>query len=344
MFSCSGDGMVRRLSTLPLFVAAALLAGCITGAPPPVTEASPAAEPIPAPPLPFPPAQKGGAEAAALLAGDPIATRFLVLRRLAEDRLITLEAAQGRMDSNKGALLPLTELMPPAIGLDRPLPPLDSIVERVRALSSGKGKGNDATRAAEGNRLLDAILPANPAKRMPLSPPDNTAARTLADRLERLDEVGLITPDEHTREQRAVDDLIASGRLPEVWMPPAPPPPPPPPTKPTKAKPHRGFQPEFLPNPAGTEAPKLQPGAKEAGGIHLLSMAAGNRGEQAWTTLIKEYPELAPLKYKVVKADLGDLGITYRLIAGPLDAAEAERMCGVLRGKGQSCMPTPFPK
>ena len=294
--------------------------------------------------MPSPPVRIGGAEAAALLANDPIASRFLVLRRLAEDHLITPEAAQSRMDSNKGALLPLTELMPPAIGLDRPLPPLDAIVERVRALSSGQGKGTDATRAAEGNTLLDAILPAMPAKRMPLSPPDNTAARALADRLERLDQVGLITPDEHAREQRAVDELIASGRLPEVWMPPAPPPPPPPPAKPTKAKPHRGFQPEFVPNPAGSEAPKLPPGTKEAGGIHLLSMAAGNRGEQAWTTLVKEYPELAPLKYKVVKADLGDLGVTYRLIAGPLDAAEAERLCGALRGKGQSCMPTPFPK
>ena len=33
-----------------------------------------------------------------------------------------------------------------------------------------------------------------------------------------------------------------------------------------------------------------------------------------------QYPELAPLTFKVTKADLGELGVTYRLIAGPLDA------------------------
>jgi len=335
--------MARRLSIVPVILAA-LLTGCVTDSAPPPVEAPPVAEAMPAPPPTslFPPARVVGPEAAEMLASDPMATRFLVLRQLAEDHLIVPDAALGRMAANKGALLPLTEPMPPAVGLDRPLPPLDGIVERVRALSAGKGKGSDATRAAEGNALLDAVLPAKPAKRLPLSPPDNSAARKLADRLVRLEDVGLISADEHVREQQAVDELITSGRLPEVLLPP-PPLPSPPPTKPARARPHRGFRPEFLPDPPGSEAPKLKPGGKEAGGIHLLSMAAGNRGEQAWTTLVKQYPELAALGYKVVKANLGDLGTTYRLIAGPLDPAAAERLCGALRGKGQSCMPTPFP-
>ena len=336
--------MMRWRSSVPVILVGLMLAGCITDSAPPPVVAPPVAEappPPPPPPSPFPPARVTGPEAAELLANDPMATRFLVLRRLAEDHLIVPDAALGRMAANKGALLPLTEPLPPAAGLDRPLPPLEGIVERVRALSAGKGKGSDATRAAEGNVLLDAVLPAKPAKRLPLSPPDNAAARTLADRLTRLEDVGLITADEHAHERQAVEELITSGRLPEVLMP--PPPLPSPPAKPAKAKPRRNFKPEFLPNPAGSEAPKLKAGSKEAGGIHLLSMAAGNHGEQAWTTLVKEYPELAALGYKVVKADLGDLGTTYRLIAGPLDAMAAERLCGALRGKGQSCMPTPFP-
>jgi hypothetical protein len=40
---------------------------------------------------------------------------------------------------------------------------------------------------------------------------------------------------------------------------------------------------------------------------------------------------------------LGDLGTTYRLIAGPLDPAAAEALCKTLLPQGQACTPTPFP-
>jgi len=362
------ERMARNTSPLLLLASLLLLAGCGKTEPPPLlgkvsgapqsldryydAKLRPEAPPPPeliwdvgdSKPIPFPPARVTGARAAQLLADDPIAQRFLVLRELADDRVIVPEAAKVRIEPNKGGLLPLTADEAPAIGLDRPLPPLEVLIARARALAEGKSPGTPASRGAEGNALLDSILPSRPAGRMKLAPPDLVSARKLLPRLDRLEDTGLISPDEHQREKRAVEALIDGGTLPEIYAPPAPPPPPPPPKPKGKAKPHRGFKPEFVPDPPGTEAPKLGAGAKEAAGLHLLSMAAGQYGEQAWTTLVKQYPELAALGYKVVKADLGELGTTYRLVAGPVDAATAEKMCGLLRTKGQSCMPTPFPQ
>jgi len=305
--------------------------------PPPVVEPQPA--PIPPPQLE---ARVTGPEAERLLAGDPIAMRFLILHRLAGAGLIPPSDADGRIAANRGALLPLTVDQPPAAGLDRPVPPLDGVLARVAGLGSSQGKGSADTRAAERDFLVDSILPAQPAARQPLTPPDIAAARRALARLERLADTGLISDDERGREARATDALIESGRLPEVLQP--PPPPPPPPKKVVKKPPHRGWKPEILPNPPGVEAPKLEAEAKGPAGVHLLSMASAGNGDMAWTALKKQFPDLAQLTYKVAKADLGELGVTYRLIAGPLEPQAAERLCGALRGQGQACMPTPFPQ
>ncbi|MDA8229807.1 MAG: hypothetical protein M0006_00550 [Magnetospirillum sp.] len=291
-------------------------------------------------PLPFPAvAQVSGPQAVRELEGDPLALRFLIVRQLLDERLISPSEAAVRVDANKGALLPLTAPQPPAVGLDRPLPPVDAILARFRALDAARD-------AADGERsfLLDAILPAAPAARRPLTPPDLASARALLARLDRLEETGLIGADERFREKRAVEALVDSGKLPDKAAVPTPSPPPA-----TEAKaapghrPHHGFEPEIAPSPPGMDPPKLAPGAKGPAGAYLLAMASPAFGDKAWTVLAQQNPELAGLSHKLVKADLGNLGVTYRLIAGPVDPAAADKLCGALRARNQDCLPTPFP-
>ena len=99
----------------------------------------------------------------------------------------------------------------------------------------------------------------------------------------------------------------------------------------------------MIPSPAEINAPPLPANFNGQAGIHLLSMGSASHAEQAWKSLTAEHPDLAALTYKVVRADLGDLGVTHRLIAGPLTPAKAAELCAALKPKGQSCQPTPFP-
>ncbi|MCR6630993.1 MAG: SPOR domain-containing protein [Magnetospirillum sp.] len=308
--------------------------------------------PVPVPPsaeaLPFPAGRLSPEQAEVLLAGDPMALRFLALKQLAARGLVPVAEAVGRKDANMGALLPLTAPLPPAAGLDRPLPSQAGILERFNGLFTRGDRGSDGTRAAERAFLLDSLLPTAPAQRQPYSPPDIASARKLQDRLGRLEDTGLVTPDERARETAAVDQLIASGALPEVV---APPPPPEKPKAKKKAGSGRGSRMpggvsgklEVVPSPPGVEPPRLKPGSKDPAGLHLLSMGTASHGDKAWDALQKENPELAALGHTVSRADLGDLGVTYRLIAGPVEPAQAETLCTALKARGQACMPTPFP-
>lgn len=323
-------------------------------------EAMPAAMPEPPPNLPLPPSDaampfpassRSPAEAERLLEGDPMALRFLALQQLAARGLAPLDEVTTRKDGNMGALLPLTAPQPPATGLDRPIPPLDHIVERFTELTGGPKLtgGTDGTRAAERTFMLDALLPKQPAARMALSPPDQASARQAQARLDRVKDAGLITRSEHAAEAAALAALTPT--LPENVAPP-PPPPPPPKKKVVAAGSGRGQRfpggvsgkLEVIPSPPGIAAPKVAAGFTGPIGVHLLSMGSAGHGDKAWEALKKEFPELAPLSFKVSRADLGDLGATYRLVAGPLDNASADKLCGDLRAKGQSCQTTPFPQ
>lgn len=315
--------------------------------------ASPAKEappPQPMPParelVPFPVGTLTPEQAEVLLAGDPMALRFLALKQLTARGLIPVDEAAARKQANLGALLPLTAPEPPAAGLEAPIPPLAQVMDRFGGLGTGAVRGNGATRAAESAFLAESLLPKAPAKRQPYSPPDIVSARKLQDRLGRLEDAGLVTPEERAGETEAVDKLIASGALPEVLAPPKPP------EKPKKktAGGRGNRMPggvsgrlEIIPSPPGVEAPKLASGAKGPAGVHLLSMGSAAHGDKAWEALTKEHAELAGLGHTVSRADLGELGVTYRLVAGPVDAAQAESLCATLRPRGQACTPTPFP-
>lgn len=322
--------------------------GATAGAQPVSMAEPPPPLPVPPPPtaLPFPAGSLAATEAEPLLAGDPAALRFLALKALAEQGLTPLDGVAARKDGNLGALLPLTAPLPPAVGLDRPIPPLAQVVDRFARLPGDKG--TEASRAAERDFMLDALLPRNPAARMPLSPADRDSARQAQIRLDRLAQAGLITAPEHEAEAAALAALIPT--LPETLTP--PPPPPAPPKKKKAAASGRGARMpggvsgklEVVPSPPGVSAPRLAAGYAGPVGVHLLSMGSASHGDKAWEALKKEFPDLAPLSFKVSRADLGELGATYRLIAGPLaSAAAADKLCAALAAKGQSCQTTPFP-
>lgn len=304
-------------------------------------EEPPPPAPVPPPPeaLPFPTGSIAPEQAEILLVGDPMALRFLAIKQLAALGLVPPGDAGERREANLGALLPMTATASPAANLDQPIPSLAGIVGRF---------SDPKTSPGERAFLLDALLPRIPTQRQAYVPRDIATARQIQDRLDRLDQSGLITPDEHTREAAALDQLIAGGTLPQVLAPPAPPPPPPPAKKTRSGRGNRvpggvSGRLEVIPSPPGVTAPKLAANAKGPAGLHLLSMGTATHGDKAWEALQKDNPELAGLGHVVVRTDLGDLGVTYRLIAGPVDAAQAPSLCAAIAVRGQDCTPTPFP-
>lgn len=316
----------------------------------PTATSATAAPLVPVPPspglLPFPVGRLNDAEAERLLADDPMALRFLALKRLGQTGLLPPEDVIQRRIVNLGALLPLTAVEQPAVGLNRPIPPLADIMQRFSALY-----GQRST-AEEMAFLADALLPHAPERRSLLAPPDLIAARGLGNRLERLDDAGLITPDEHAREKEALDTLMGSGALPENANPPPSAPDTPPKEIKKTPKARSGARMpggvsgrlEVIPSPPEVTAPKPSAASTEPVGLHLLSMGAANQGDKAWATLKKEHQELEPYGFTVSRADLGELGVTYRLIVGPMDKATADKLCETLRPRGQMCTPTDFPK
>jgi hypothetical protein len=307
----------------------------------------------PAAAQPFPSISLPWEDAEALLAADAAGQRFLGLKRLSQQGLIPIEEAIERRRANLGALLPLTQPKPPAAGLDRPPPSSAALEQRFNQLYD-KNRGAPAARRAELGFLLDGLMPPAKAPRAPLPTPSTQAdARQAAARLDRLKEAGVITRSERDDEAAALQKLMAAGGLPEMLVAELPPPPE---VKPKPVKKAASTRPvgrmeggvsgrfEVIASPPQLQAPKLASGSTVPAGLHLLSMGTAVHAEKAFEALKKEFPELAPLAFTVSKADLGDLGATYRLIAGPTDAATAERLCTAIRAKGQTCQATPFPK
>jgi len=304
----------------------------------------PVAEPVPPPPPPpelkpvviLSYARVGGDEAAGLLAGDAYALRFLAMRQLAEARIVPVEDAEIRINANKGALLPMTA-PPPSTGLDRPIPPIAQIVETAKRMVPG----------SSGMALvLESVLPAEPKARMTLYPQTKDAARKVVERLERLEATGLISPDERAAEAEALFVLINSDRLAETDLPPPPPPLPPEPKKHGKGTGggHRGSVPMYVPDPTNFEAPKLDPKSTGQAGLYLMRVPDPSQADKAWTMLKTQSPELAKLGVVLDRTDLGDVGVTWRVVAGPVSVQEARSLCEAVRQKNQDCTPVPYPK
>lgn len=153
-----------------------------------------------------PEASPVGAEALPLAA-----ERFVVLRRLRDDGLITGEEYARRRAANLGALLPMSE-QPPAAGLDTPSPGAQEVLSRLRALREAFESRNitAAEHTAERSMILDGLLPAAPRTRAvpPLPPAGVMDAAARVGVLQRLRDMDLITAAEFAREKAAIEKAI----------------------------------------------------------------------------------------------------------------------------------------
>lgn len=137
-----------------------------------------------------------------------IVSRFLILKELAENDMITKEEFLKARQSNLGGLLPLT--YPPAgITADKPVPSPVMIIERIKALKAATEDRAITPRefSAERNLIIEAILPPNPRQRLkPQAPAKNilAAAKNLR-KLEVISDLGLITSGEKAKEQAAIE-------------------------------------------------------------------------------------------------------------------------------------------
>lgn len=72
--------------------------------------------------------------------------------------------------------------------------------------------------------------------------------------------------------------------------------------------------------------------------VQLASLRSVDAARAEWARLKHDYADLlGSMTAVAVRADLGDKGIYYRVEAGPLDAAAAERLCGELRRRKLGC-------
>jgi hypothetical protein len=308
------------------------------GVPPPAASWNPAPppsswQPVPAGRVELPPEVMS---ALAALAADPEAQRFLLLQYLIESGLVSPTEAMPRRAANLGALLPYSA-PPPAAGLDRPIP-AEEMVGRLNDLANDVTNSSGG-RAAERRFLLDSLLPITSRAK---APPVRTDAAALAAGRVRVDGLtvgGLVSSDEHDRELEA----IAQAEEVQANLPPPPPPAPPPkPKVKVKKKAHHAPGAEGEPHPGDVPGGAIAGTGNGPMAVHLLSMASPTMVDKATETLKRDYPELGSLEFKAVKTEIPDLGTTYRLLAGPLSAADAQKMCQTLRAKSQSCAVTRF--
>lgn len=142
-------------------------------------------------------------------------SRFLILKELAENNLITKEEFLSARTTNLGGLLPLTN-QAPAAGLNNSVPSPDVIIERINTLKDGLEDRSLSSKefSAERNLIVEALLPTNPRARIaPKAPAKDilTAAKDLR-KLEVLFELNLITSKEKDREKAAIEKSLGLNK------------------------------------------------------------------------------------------------------------------------------------
>ncbi len=261
-----------------------------------------------------------------------IADRFQTLQKLRDEQLVTPEEYAARRAPNLGALLPLSK-SPPAAGLDRPVPGLEQIVERLKALQRALQGRSITPREYEMERevILDALLPSKPGA---LAAPEGAPKDLLASaermrQLERLRAMNLITEAEMKAELAALEaGLKGPGTSPGSVA-----------TVPLGATGPQMLIPGGRPAAAaGASAPPL-PGQTT---VHLASYRTEAQAQAGWADLLKRFPaQLATLAPDVRKAPVPGKGDYFRLYAGPIAThAEATGICRALAAKRQFCKVT----
>ena len=137
-----------------------------------------------------------------------IISRFLILKELAENDMITKEEFLAARQSNIGGLLPLTNA-PAGITADKSVPSPDMIIERINALKSATEERAITPRefSAERDLIIEAILPPAPRQRLKRQAPAKdllSAAKNLR-KLEVIYDLDLITTKEKQKEQAAIE-------------------------------------------------------------------------------------------------------------------------------------------
>lgn len=87
---------------------------------------------------------------------------------------------------------------------------------------------------------------------------------------------------------------------------------------------------------AATAAPKVI-----ASGTHFVQLASITdkaKAAAAYKDLQKKFPALAGMDYRVETADLGAKGIFYRIQAGPVAKADADKACAAIKSASGSCL------
>lgn len=146
-------------------------------------------------------------------------SRFLILKELAENDLITKDEFLTARTNNLGALLPLTNRAP-AYGLDKPVPSADIIVERITILKEGvKDKSITSQEfSAERDTIIKSLLPPNPRTRAQKEKPEKdilTAAKNLR-KLEVLFDLNLITKKEKEAEIKEIENYLGLNQEPKI--------------------------------------------------------------------------------------------------------------------------------
>lgn len=248
-----------------------------------------------------------------------IVARFKAVRSLLDEGLLTQEEFVQRRQANLGALLPMTA-QAPATGIDRPVPAVDQISSRLRAISRALEMRalSPAQYTSERSMILDALMPANPTSVTNPAPPPKglMEAADGVRRLELLKEADLITSDEYAKERAAIEGSM---------------------------------------NPAALSSAGGASQSKSAGGngttqnmsgfqpaVHLASYRQQGAAEKGWAELSKRFNPLAGLQPNIERVDLGATkGVFYRLKAGPLPSnGAAVELCGKLKAARQYCEPT----
>ncbi len=87
---------------------------------------------------------------------------------------------------------------------------------------------------------------------------------------------------------------------------------------------------------AATAAPKAI-----ADGTHFVQLASITdkaKADAAYKDLQKKYPALSGVSYRVDTADLGAKGTFYRIQAGPVSKADADKACAAIKSASGSCL------
>ncbi|WP_417829693.1 tetratricopeptide repeat protein [Thalassospira sp.] len=268
---------------------------------------------------------------AALSAGDEaIAKRFGILRNLQSAGLVTPEEYSARRSANLGALLPMSQPAPSAF-LNNPPPEGSQVEQRLNQLNRALQIGAITVQehVAERTAILDALLPAQPRQRATPPPAPQglmDAARQIA-RIEDLQQMKLVTPDEFKRERDAIEAAIVEPAQGTAM------------TLNAGEPVRRVATGDSRPVQAADETAKASdaPAVSGSKSVHLASYRSETQAERGWQILRGRYSELASLAHGVTRANIPGKGTYYRLMATGLSDSAANSLCANLKRRGQFC-------